>query len=904
MKILSRFLVLLILVCVTLLLIPARGVTAVMATLTGSPNAVATGDAATGDAVSTTNSATSPAQATLAATQAATPATVATTAAATIAGTLAGTTAVGGASTFSPLVATAQRTSTPQSGALLGQDFALTSLRVRNFELVSPQASVQFTFRVPDNWVFAGNNSLNLNIEHFLTGQRVAPATDSALVTALQIRVDGQLATAVTLPTTGGTTSIVVPLALTVLNNSQRSHRVELALDARDLCASNIEVRALVRSDLSFTHFEYRVIPPTLDLAAFPRPFYNALIGGQVESAALVLPVKYSNADLEYAASLVAAFGQVTGSSLQFKITTTDKLDDPALQNMNLLVVGQVGAHPLIDELYRANLLPTKQESDGSLSVRGQSINPNDGIVQIIAHPRDPMRAILVLTGRTPEAVVKAVRSMSGTSSPLKLGGTLALVSEVRSTTPAPSATTFKDRLTFAELGNTDTSLSGVGTRSTEFKFYMPPGMALTSDAYVDLKFDYAETLKTARTSISLLMNDVPLTSVFLGTGNPNESPAPTIEAQRGSHQLRAFIPPDSIKNGQLNTLTLILDVQGNWNCFPPSSSVMWFNVRGESELYLPRQVIQTALPPLLVGGFPVPFNNTPDLHDVWVSLPATPAQADLDQMVRLISRLGSETNNGSQFAPRISMGDLPAGVQTANYDFIIIGRPTTNPFLAALNDRLPQPFVPGTDQLKQVLDAVEYRLPPGYTVGVLELLQSPWSQEKAVLVISGIGETGQSYAANALLSQNYDPRELRGDVVFAAANTVSYVITQAIRGEMWMPTTIAELATESATLGPGAPTRALVYTVTPGPTPTITPTNTPRGVITPTSLFSMTPTLATATPLPTFAPLAPADLQPPAVQRPPWVTVLIFLTGGVLILTVAFGLARLVQASRARNRQ
>ncbi|MCC7450512.1 MAG: cellulose biosynthesis cyclic di-GMP-binding regulatory protein BcsB [Anaerolineae bacterium] len=892
MKLFSRFLVLLVLLCGLLLLIPARGATAVMATLTGSPNA-----AATGNAVATQGSTPGPAQATLAATRPAATTTRAATTAATPAG--------GAASTFSPLVVTAQATTAPQNGALLGQDFALTSLRVRNFELVSPQASMQFTFRVPDNWVFAGNNSLNLSIEHFLTGQRVAQvATDSVLVSTLQIRVDGQLATAVTLPATGGMSSITVPLSLAVLNNKQRTHTVDLSFEARDFCTSNIEVRVLVRTDLSYTHFEYRVVPPTLDLATLPRPFYNGLIGGQVENAALVLPAKYNNTDLEYAASLVAALGQLTGNSLQIKVTTTDKLGDPDLQNMNLLMVGQTNTHPLINELYRANLLPTTLEANGSLTVRGQAVDPNDGVVQVIAHPRNPMRAMLVLTGQTPAAVVKAVRSISGGSSALKVGGALALVSEVRPPAAVPSATTLKDRLTFAELGNTDTMLYGVGTRATEFKFYMPPGMALTSDAYVDLKFDYAETLKAARTSISLMLNDVPLTSIFLGTGNLNESPAPTIEAQKGIHQLRAFIPPGSIKNGQLNTLTLILDVQGNWNCFPPSSSVVWFNVRGESELYLPRQVIQSALPPMLVGGFPVPFNNMPDLRDLWVSLPATPTQVDLDQMFTLISRLGSETNNGSQFAPRISMGNLPDGVQTANYDFIVIGRPTTNPFLAALNDRLPQPFVPGTDQLKQVLDTVEYRLPPGYTVGVLELLQSPWAQDKAVLVITGIGETGQSYAANALLSFGYDPRELRGDVVFAAANSVSYVVTQAIRDEMWMPTTVAELATDSATLGPGAPTRALIYTVTPGPTPTITPTNTPRGVITPTSLFSPTPVIGTPTPMPTFAPLAPTDLEPPAVQRPAWVTALVLLTGGALLLTAAFGVSRLLRASRSRDRQ
>jgi len=900
MKLLSRFLVLLVLACVLLLLIPARGVTAVMATLTGSPNAATV--AATGNAASARSSTPNPAQATLAATQAATAATRAATAATTAAVTAAGNTAP----TFSPLVATAQRTSTPQTGVLLGQDFTLTSMRLRNFELVSPQAAVQYSFRVPDSWVMAGNNVLNLTLEYFLTGQRVEQSgTISVLSSTFQVRVDGQLISAATLANTAtNTTKLAVPLSADVLNSPKRLHIVEMALNARDYCVSNVEMRAVVRADQSFMHFEYREVAPVLDLAVFPRPFYNGLFGTQTESATLVLPAKYGATDLEYAANVAAGLGQLTGSNLQLKLTTTDKLGEPDLQNSNVIVVGQIGAHPLIDELYRANLLPTKLESNGSLTVRGQAVDPNDGIVQVIAHPRNPMRAMLVLTGRTPEAVNKAVRSLAGSPSLLKLGGALALIADIRSPSTTSSVTAQKDRITLQELGNPDTTLSGIGTRATQFQFFLPAGMTVTSDAYLDLKFDYSETLKSARTSISLLMNDVPLTSIFLGSGNPSESPAPTIDAQKGLHQLRASIPPSALKTGQANILTVVLDVQGNWNCYPPSASVVWLTVRGESELYLPRQIVQSALPPQLVGGFPAPFNNSPDLRDVWLSLPATPGPADLDQMLRMAARLGLETNSGGQFAMRVSAGNLPAGVQTANYHFIILGRPTTNPFLAAINDSLPQPFVPGSDQLKQVLDRVEYRLPPGYTVGVLELLASPWSADKAVLVISGIGETGQSYAANALLGFLFSSSELQGDVVFAAANTVSYVNSRSITGEMWMPTTIAEMATESSTLGPGAPTRAVVYTVTPGPTPTSTMTNTPRGIITPTGLFTAIPTAATPTALPTFAPLNPADLQPPPVQRPAWVTVLVLLTGGAVLLTAAFGVSRFVRASRNKDRQ
>ncbi|GAB4571223.1 MAG: hypothetical protein Kow0077_07350 [Anaerolineae bacterium] len=783
--------------------------------------------------------------------------------------------------TPTPIVAAAS--ARVAGGPFIGQDVALTTFRVRNIELGSPRGAALFRFSLPGDWLADGNNVLYLSAEYFETVPAGVSVEDRAMVSTLNVYLDDELISTIPLNRNNiGQQTLIIPLPGNLMTvPDDNSHVMQLVLEAEDHCLVDAIARLFIRSDLSYFHFEYHKYLPRLDLARYPEPFYYGEIGETRERVVVVLPDDFSETELQAAASIVTGLGQQAFNEVEPVVLRAGELTEALRRDNNLVLIGEVGRNPVIDQLYADDALLTKLVGD-SVQFNGQPVEETDGIVELIANPNNEMRAIGVVTGQTEAALLKAAQALSGPPSILGLGGPLALVADVRDVGQIPPGTRIETRATFADLGIDQLLLTGVGSQIAEVKFLLPAGAQLAPDAYVDLIFNHSAALGQGST-VTLLMNSTPLTSAFLFAGDPRVSGLETDE--QGRNHLKARVPPESVVPGELNTLSIVLDVQEQVDCVFPDPLVTWFNVSPESELFLPRAYVDPAIDMPLLSSFPVPFNALPNLQDVLISLPAEPSGEDLAQAFQILGRLGADTIGGMAFKPRIVIGDLPSGLDLSEYHVIVIGRPTTNQLLADLNSSLPQPFVPGTDQIDQTLDDVVYRIPPGFDIGVLEILKSPWSLDRAVLVISGTGPLGQSYAARALAEDLYGGG-LRGDVAFVTATDATAVDTRDI---YYADTVVEEIqALETSVAVEATETANPVFTVTPGPTSTPTATRTPTPILSPTPIL---PTATELRPLPTFTPLPQEVLQSGEVQQPEWINILLIATVVVVVTTLIFGL-------------
>ncbi len=786
-------------------------------------------------------------------------------------------------------------------GPFIGQDVALTAFRTGNIDMVSPRSAAQFRFQVPSDWQLDGNNVLYLNLEYT---ENLSPLADPRrpLVSILNVRLDDTLISSTTLTAANvGLQTLVIPLPSSLLVTPDRatSHRIDISFMADDFCDSSSLARVFIRSDLSYFHFEYHRLYPSLDLARYPEPFYHGTtIGTEAETVWLVLPDEPSLADLESAASIAAALGQLSFGELRIRATRVGELTSQIRQENNLLLVGEIGKHALIDELYATGVLPT-QLSGNIVRVGGQEVAESVGLVQLIANPANPMRAIGIVTGLNEDAVRKAAQALSGPPSVLGLGGPLALVSDVRPKPVIPAGMRIESTLTFAELGVTQLLLTGIGVQTASVNFTAPAGAAIAPDAAVDLVFTYSGALGRGST-VTVLVNNTPVASTVLAIESVTGGVVHETD-ELGRNHLRGRIPPESIRPGTTNSLTIMVNgIDSNPDdCVFPDPLVAWFNVSPDSSIYLPTQVGDPLAVTPLLSWFPVPFTSLPDLSDVLVALPATARSVEIEQGLQIIARLGSETIGGEAFRPRISVGELPEGIDLAKYHLIVIGRPSTNPLLVALNADLPQPFIPGTDVLEQKLDDVTYQLPPGYDIGLLEMIRSPWAPERAVLVVAGLGDRGQADAVRAFAENLYWRGDLEGDVAFVSPNSIAVVDTRALYAQEELVTALPELATQSAIAALATSTPVPVYTVTPGPTPTATATASPTPFVTATPIFTPIPSPTVPTPIPTFPPLEPEQLQPARVAQPEWVSILLLVTGVVLLTTLVFGILVAVRSRR-----
>jgi hypothetical protein len=250
-----------------------------------------------------------------------------------------------------------------------------------------------------------------------------------------------------------------------------------------------------------------------------------------------------------------------------------------------------------------------------------------------------------------------------------------------------------------------------------------------------------------------------------------------------------------------------------------------WVTIYADSFFHLPRESEPLALD---LANFPQPFSSQSDLRDVAFLLPAQPTLAEIEGTLRLAAKLGRAAG-GDDFAPRAALRGDPAE-QWPGYNLIVLGRPTTNPYIATVNNVLPQPFYPGTDEFQQEVDKVIYRLEPGTSLGFIQELFAPWDDRQAMLIATGTTEAGVAWAMSALTDSDLSWR-LSGNLALVREREVRAMDTRERAAE--------DVAKVVATLMP-----ELTPKVTATPTLTMLPSATP----TLTMLPSVTPTLA-ATP-------------------------------------------------------
>ena len=118
----------------------------------------------------------------------------------------------------------------------------------------------------------------------------------------------------------------------------------------------------------------------------------------------------------------------------------------------------------------------------------------------------------------------------------------------------------------------------------------------------------------------------------------------------------------------------------------------------------------------------------------------------------------------------RVAYADnVPADIRDQS-SLILVGKASDLGMLSDLNDKLPAPFDLKNNTATERDMQIVYRLPPGVSVGYLQLLHSPYNIDKALLIASGNDDAGLAMAGNALTT---DPLKSRLAGQFAVTNGV-----------------------------------------------------------------------------------------------------------------------------------
>lgn len=441
--------------------------------------------------------------------------------------------------------------------------------------------------------------------------------------------------------------------------------------------------------------------------------------------------------------------GEAAFFSLELQLVNTAQLSPPAPLLENTVVLVDEASLPLnVSSLTTiVGPVPTDErrvassrQSDYFFVQNGQPVPEGDGILQEIISPWDVQKVVMLITGVSGEAIYKAGQALGMETRFPEIEGPVALVREIRSFSPA--TTTLATDLTFADLGYTDQKMLGAYcVKRAIYYFPVPMNWRLTLDAHLRLLLTHSEALDEQASTLSILLNDVPLSTVSL------------VQENVAAGDLKISLPNANVRPGTANKLTVQILMKPSGDCVGIDSERAWMNISQNSVLHLDHQIEDVTRWDL--SSFPFPFNAQADLGDVLFVLPPIPGLVEQEALLRMASFLGNAAD-GTGFSPSVSLGGALRAETLSRYHVIAIGRPSTNPLIQQINPSLPQPFVSSADEVEYQVGQVFLRLPPDTPLGYVQELESPWNEQRALVVVTGTADEGIAWATYALTRQGW----------------------------------------------------------------------------------------------------------------------------------------------------
>ncbi|MGB0383533.1 MAG: cellulose biosynthesis cyclic di-GMP-binding regulatory protein BcsB [Ardenticatenaceae bacterium] len=679
-------------------------------------------------------------------------------------------------------------------------DVTFAEINKSTFELHSPFDQRSFSVGVPYRWVISGDSSyLEIHYSYFEIYEEIRRDVNNATTMTGQEVNDAivnvyfnDVIASTFMPAKGLNQMLRIPIppaAVAVSDPKQTRHKIRFSFLSED-CDEH-QRRIFTVHDHSFIHFEYDRDPLEINLGEFPYPVAQNFF--TPESILLIIPDEYSDADLEAATSVAASIGQRVSSKVELDIITAAEAGPERLANASAIIIGQPADNAFLLDLYERRRLPTTLDDESSMIIgrANQPILADDGVLQEILSDFSDDHVYLIVTGNSDMAVRRAAQTLSALEPRYGLDGDLVVVSELYET--LSETPHFTDTLTLSHLGFEDTTFYGIGNQADyDLDFFVPSNWQFTDDPTLTLVYFDSALLASDESALSIELNNEPVSSIAID------------QTSLGEHQAVIKFSPADFKPGVENTLTfkITMHPRRTEHCGGFSEEdLAWIRISRASQLHLPHietEEIENILPLLKKETFLTTFAARQDLSNIWFTLPEKPSQEELAGMIDIVRMFGGESDRLA-FAPRVTHGTITDTSQLAPYHLIAFGQPTQNSIIPLVNDELPQPFVPDEDRLRQEVGHVVYRLPKDFSLGVAEILPSPWNVRRAIAIVSGTTQEGVGWAINALTDDKLS-YSLEGDLAFVRDDRIETLYsTERLRGaKVAAVETVAEVESEA----------------------------------------------------------------------------------------------------------
>ena len=576
-----------------------------------------------------------------------------------------------------------------------------------------------------------------------------------ASISHLKVMVNGSLVATIPVQPAVGSQTISIPADLLVRNNQLTFEFIgHYTTACEDPANTTLWMRVDANSTLSL---EGNLLPLQNDLNLLPLPFYDGMLQSQPNIPFVFLSQPSPKA-LE-AAGIVASWFGISANSRPIKFPVS---------------VGSVPSGDAVVIAENGSQLPASMDVAG---VSGPSISMR-------TNPGDPYGKLLIISGDTPDDVVKAAQALATQNG--SLAGNSAHISDFRLPSPrlpddAPRWLSTDSRAPFWDY-TTQEQLQGDGSVPLAVYTRVPPDLYLdeTTDIPMQVRYVYNSIPLANQSALTVNANGTNLAVLPL---SPGDIPKKTEER-------RIAIPVVNMRPFSNTFLfNYFFQIHKQGDCKDSAPTNLFGAILRDS--YLDIQGIKhwAKLPNLeLFANAGFPFTRKADLADTHVILPAQASPEEMAVYLNLMGHFGAQTGYP---VLRVTVGG-PDDMKHDAADYLVVGTVEDQPAFGKLADKLPVTFDANGVKVKQT-DGIFAPMHGWWkmasdkeadgnltTIGgtpdaVIEGIESPWSPGSSVVVVALKDNSTADQFSSAFL-KNSQSSEITGRVsVLHGAQFESY---------------------------------------------------------------------------------------------------------------------------------
>jgi hypothetical protein len=606
----------------------------------------------------------------------------------------------------------------------------------QNLSRDNPQA--HYTLDIPGNFSLAPTgNTINLVTSHF---PRV-PDKPSAL----KIEVNERLVFAIVLTRENAPQSQTrIDLPPDVLRPGSNSIVVRLETGAT--CDDPGAILNVVIDESSTVDFGYQQDSYPASLSYYPLPFAEKSLCSI--PVTMILPDQPTADHLAAAVTIAAGLGQQTEGEIVLHAISAGSFDPSTHSNHHLIAIGQLDSNTFLQEL------------EPPPAVARANLKAEQGFLEVQVSPWSKYRQLLIVSGLDDQGILKASQVLPLEDRPSSIRGSSAKVDSVPPPAIEPGSLP-PEQMTLASLGQEDETIYGAQLQNLGFDFTLPPGWQLTGPAAFKLVFSHATILDPQKSVIDIRLNDRPVDSTFLDDSTAAEG------------ELTVRLPQRVLQTGN-NHLEIGIEMNlagadGADRCRLLDDKRLWTVISGDSVISVPYTIAHFR-PDL--GHLPYPFAQDSGIAQTLFVMPDQSSENMIDDLIQLGARLGTFSQT-DYLVSNVAYASEATQDTWQDHHLFLLGRPTENALLSEFNEVLPLPFEAGSDTPAPVDDAAP-QVGPGRQVGLLQIANSPWNENLALLAVTGTSKEGTRMAVQAVLEPQHD---LKGNL--AIINSVDEQTSQ-----------------------------------------------------------------------------------------------------------------------------